>query len=93
MGKTSVNTTHNNSNCSGNIITKAIRTFLNCHPSRSSSELSLILYILTESLDVLICTDNNGLGISSESISTSYRLQDITDVHIMARIQEASEYS
>ncbi|XP_044227075.1 SLAIN motif-containing protein-like [Thunnus albacares] len=34
--------------------------------------------------------DNNELSISNDFITTSYRLQDITDVHIMARIQEAS---
>ncbi|CAM9312668.1 unnamed protein product, partial [Lampetra planeri] len=30
------------------------------------------------------------LNIPHESISSSYRLQDLTDVHIMARIQEDS---
>ncbi|KAI3373567.1 hypothetical protein L3Q82_022157 [Scortum barcoo] len=35
-------------------------------------------------------SDNNELNISQDSIPASYRLQDITDVHIMARIQEAS---
>eukprot|EP00064_Thunnus_orientalis_P009593 superscaffoldBa00001227_g9617 len=34
--------------------------------------------------------DNNELSISNDFITTSYRLQDITDVHIMARIQEAT---
>ncbi|XP_051793174.1 SLAIN motif-containing protein-like isoform X1 [Acanthochromis polyacanthus] len=35
-------------------------------------------------------SDHNELNISNDSITASYRLQDITDVHIMARIQEAS---
>ncbi|KAM3601936.1 uncharacterized protein V6R79_021574 [Siganus canaliculatus] len=35
-------------------------------------------------------TDNTGFSVSHESSTTSYRLQDITDVHIMARLQEAS---
>ncbi|GLD46952.1 SLAIN motif-containing protein-like protein [Lates japonicus] len=34
--------------------------------------------------------DNNELSITHDSINTNYRLADITDVHIMARIQEAS---
>ncbi|KAF1378722.1 hypothetical protein PFLUV_G00193470 [Perca fluviatilis] len=33
---------------------------------------------------------NNELSFHYDSMSTDYRLQDITDVHIMARIQEAS---
>ncbi|TKS83472.1 SLAIN motif-containing protein-like [Collichthys lucidus] len=36
----------------------------------------------------LIRTDYSEL--TDDSISTSYRLQDLTDVHVMARIQEAS---
>lgn len=39
-----------------------------------------------------IGTDNNDLSISHDSITTNYRLQDITDVHIRACLQEASEY-
>ncbi|XP_029376125.1 SLAIN motif-containing protein-like isoform X2 [Echeneis naucrates] len=34
--------------------------------------------------------DNSDLSVSHDSINTNYRLEDITDVHIMARIQEAS---
>ncbi|XP_026185202.1 SLAIN motif-containing protein-like [Mastacembelus armatus] len=34
--------------------------------------------------------DNNQLSISHDSLTTNYKLQDITDVHIVARIQEAS---
>uniref|UniRef100_A0A8P4KR91 SLAIN motif-containing protein-like n=2 Tax=Dicentrarchus labrax TaxID=13489 RepID=A0A8P4KR91_DICLA len=34
--------------------------------------------------------DTSEMSISHDSITTSYRLQDMTDVHIMARIQEAS---
>ncbi|KAM6907141.1 SLAIN motif-containing protein-like [Xenentodon cancila] len=34
--------------------------------------------------------DHNELNISHDPITTTYRLQDITDVHIMAQIQEAS---
>ncbi|XP_035034591.1 SLAIN motif-containing protein-like isoform X2 [Hippoglossus stenolepis] len=34
--------------------------------------------------------DNNKLSISNNSIHTNYRLEDITDVRIMAQIQEAS---
>ncbi|XP_050934758.1 SLAIN motif-containing protein-like [Lates calcarifer] len=34
--------------------------------------------------------DNNELSITHDSINTNDRLADITDVHIMARIQEAS---
>ncbi|XP_017292418.1 SLAIN motif-containing protein-like [Kryptolebias marmoratus] len=34
--------------------------------------------------------DHNEGNLSHNSITTSYRLQDITDVHIMARIQEDS---
>ncbi|TDH04821.1 hypothetical protein EPR50_G00136470 [Perca flavescens] len=33
---------------------------------------------------------NNELSFHYDSMSTDYRLQDITDVHIMARIQEAT---
>ncbi|KAM9846386.1 SLAIN motif-containing protein-like [Aulostomus maculatus] len=34
--------------------------------------------------------DKDELNVSHDSITSSYRLQDITDVHIMARIQEDS---
>ncbi|XP_077402487.1 uncharacterized protein LOC144036075 [Vanacampus margaritifer] len=34
--------------------------------------------------------DNSDLGMPCESITTSYKLQDIRDVHLMARIQEDS---
>ncbi|XP_061607798.1 SLAIN motif-containing protein-like isoform X1 [Phyllopteryx taeniolatus] len=34
--------------------------------------------------------DNSDLSTPCESITTSYKLQDITDVHLMARIQEDS---
>lgn len=40
-----------------------------------------------------IYADNNELSVSSDFITSSYRLQDITDVHIMARLQEASKFS
>lgn len=42
-------------------------------------------------LRFLICTDNE-LNISEDSMTSSYRLQNITDVHIVACMQEASEY-
>ncbi|XP_051903631.1 SLAIN motif-containing protein-like [Hippocampus zosterae] len=35
-------------------------------------------------------SDNCDLGVPVESVTTSYKLQDITDVHLMARIQEDS---
>ncbi|XP_037603770.1 LOW QUALITY PROTEIN: SLAIN motif-containing protein-like [Sebastes umbrosus] len=35
-------------------------------------------------------SDNYELGIFHDSMTTSYRLQDTTDVHFMARVQEAS---
>ncbi|KAM4619796.1 SLAIN motif-containing protein-like [Polymixia lowei] len=34
--------------------------------------------------------DDRGMNVSQESITTDYRLQDLTDVHIMARIQQDS---
>ncbi|KAI9527404.1 hypothetical protein NQZ68_030856 [Dissostichus eleginoides] len=37
-----------------------------------------------------VSSDHNELSISRDTIYSNYRLQDITDVHIMARIQEAS---
>lgn len=42
------------------------------------------------SLDDSDSLDCDELNTSHDSITTSYRLQDITDIHIMARIQEAS---
>ena len=39
----------------------------------------------------MFCTDDYEQS-TSDSVTTTYRLQDITDVHIMARLQEASEY-
>lgn len=39
----------------------------------------------------MLCTDDFEQS-TSDSVTTTYRLQDITDVHIMARLQEASEY-
>lgn len=38
----------------------------------------------------MFCTDN--YEQSTNDSATTYRLQDITDVHILARLQEASEY-
>lgn len=40
-----------------------------------------------------IYADNNELSVSNDFMISSYRLQDITDVHIMARLQEASKLS
>lgn len=40
---------------------------------------------------VYLCTDHNEVNVSHNSVTTNYRLQDITDVHIMAKIQEDSE--
>ncbi|XP_054610578.1 SLAIN motif-containing protein-like isoform X2 [Dunckerocampus dactyliophorus] len=37
-----------------------------------------------------LSSDNKALDMPRESITSSYKLQDITDVHIMARIQEDS---
>lgn len=52
----------------------------------------LISYVLSSFvLRFLICTDNE-LNISEDSMTSSYRLQNITDVHIVACMQEASEY-
>lgn len=40
----------------------------------------------------LNCTDDSELSVSCGATISGYRLQDITDVHIMARLQEASKF-
>ncbi|XP_077361140.1 SLAIN motif-containing protein-like isoform X2 [Festucalex cinctus] len=44
----------------------------------------------TTQLDTSGRFDNSDIGMPCESITTSYKLQDIRDVHLMARIQEDS---